>query len=138
MSSKKRHFSHRLRWLPVWRSIGWLMVVIILALSLMPAPPAAPGGDKLHHFLAYFGLMLFFCQWHVRGLYNYLALYFVLMGIGIEIIQPLTGRYFSWMDMLANTLGVLVAWLLARGPAGRILSGFENWLMRLSVINRQG
>ncbi|MDX1334848.1 MAG: VanZ family protein [Gammaproteobacteria bacterium] len=121
----------RLRWLPLWRGLGWLLLVSIIMLSLMPAPPHAPGGDKLHHFLAYFGLMLLFGQWHERKHHPLLALAFMTLGIAIELIQPLTGRYFSWMDMLANSSGVFVAWFIARGKAGRILTGMENRLTRL-------
>jgi VanZ family protein len=120
-----------LRWLPLWRGLGWLLLVSIITLSLMPVPPHAPGGDKLHHFLAYFGLMLFFSQWHERRYHALLALAFMTLGIGIELIQPMTGRYFSLMDMLANSSGVFIAWFIARGRAGRILTGVEIWLTRL-------
>ena len=121
----------RLRWLPLWRGLGWLLLVSIITLSLMPAPPHAPGGDKLHHFLAYLSLMLLFSQWHERKYHPLLALAFMTLGIAIELIQPMTGRYFSWMDMLANSSGVFVAWFIARGKAGRILTGIENGLKRL-------
>jgi len=121
----------RLHWLPLWRGLGWLLLVGIITLSLMPVPPHAPGGDKLHHFLAYFGLMLLFSQWHERKHLPQLALAFMTLGIGIELIQPMTGRYFSWMDMLANSSGVFIAWFIARGKAGRILKSVEVWLTRL-------
>lgn len=121
----------RLHWLPLWRGLGWMLLVSIITLSLMPAPPHAPGGDKLHHFLAYFGLMLLFSQWHQSKHHSLLALAFMTLGIAIEIIQPMTGRYFSWMDMLANSSGVFIAWFIARGKAGRILPSFEMRLKRL-------
>ena len=121
----------RLRWLPLWRGLGWLLLISIITLSLMPAPPHAPGGDKLHHFLAYFGLMLLFSQWHERRYYSLLALAFMTLGIAIELVQPITGRYFSWLDMLANSSGAFIAWFIARGKSGRMLVGFENRLTRL-------
>jgi VanZ family protein len=127
-----------LRWLPLWRGIGWILVAIIVVLSLMPAPPTAPGGDKLHHFIAYFGLMFLFSQWHSGRQLKVLALAFVLMGCIIEIVQPFTGRYFSWLDIVANTTGVLVAWLLAMGSGGKMLYWFETALMRLTGNARPG
>jgi VanZ family protein len=120
-----------LRGLPLWRGFGWLLLVSIVTLSLMPAPPHAPGSDKLHHFLAYFGLMLLFSQWHERKSHYLLALAFMTLGIAIELVQPMTGRYFSWMDMLANSSGAFVAWFIARGKAARILAEFESRLTRL-------
>ena len=125
-----------LRWLILWRGLGWLLLASIITLSLIPAPPSAPGGDKLHHFLAYFGLMLLFSQWHERKHLSLLALAFITLGIAIELIQPMTGRYFSWMDMVANSSGVFVAWFIARGKAGRILAGIENGLIRLFSPSR--
>lgn len=117
-----------LRWLPLWRGIGWSMVLGIIGLSLMPQPPAAPGGDKLHHFLAYFSLMLFFAQWHRRERLWKIALIFLAIGCGIELLQPMTGRYFSYLDMLANASGVLLAWLLAYSPLGTVLERIEHGL----------
>lgn len=114
-------------WLPIWRAAGWLLVATVWILSLMPQPPAAPGGDKLHHFIAYFGLMLLFSQWHSRNSHRYLAIALISMGCAIEVIQPLTGsRYFSWLDMLANSSGILVAWWFAGGWPGTLLQRLQS------------
>lgn len=125
-----KYFDHSgfraLRWLGLWRSLGWLLVLAVWLLSLSPQAMAAPGGDKLHHFMAYFGLTLLFCQWHQPRRHWFVAITFAFMGVAIELIQPLSGRYFSWLDMLANVSGVLVAWWLARGWAGRILMRLES------------
>jgi VanZ family protein len=115
-----------LRWLHLWRSLGWLMVLAVWLLSLSPQAVSAPGGDKLHHFIAYFGLTLLFCQWHRSERHWLIALTFAGMGIAIELIQPLSGRYFSWLDMLANVSGVLLAWWLGSGWAGQILQRLES------------
>lgn len=116
-----------LRWMPLWRGIGWLTVLAVWVLSLMPQPPSAPGGDKIHHLLAYFGLMLLFSQWHPRHRHAILAIAFILMGCTIEVIQPLTGRDFSWLDMLANSCGVLIAWWLVRGRAGTLIRDIQSF-----------
>ncbi|MCP4993607.1 MAG: VanZ family protein [Gammaproteobacteria bacterium] len=116
-----------LLWQPLWRTAGWLLIVSVWVLSLLPTPPIAPGGDKLHHFTAYFALTLLFSQWHPRTQHARLAISFILMGCAIEVIQPLTGsRLFSWLDMLANASGAGAAWLLAASPLGQALAWFES------------
>ena len=124
--TEKSNQVRALRWQPLWRSIGWTMVLAVWTLSLMPQPPSAPGSDKVHHLLAYFGLMLLFCQWHPRHHHAALAIALVFMGCAIEVIQPLTGRYFSWLDMLANSSGVLIAWWLAGGRAGTLIRDMQT------------
>lgn len=87
-------------------------IVLICYLSLMPVSQQLPVHiwDKAAHTLAYCGfisLAVFACQ-HRRMLMHCTAGFFVF-GIVIEIAQGLTGyRSFSWLDMLANTLGLAV------------------------------
>jgi hypothetical protein len=42
-----------------WLAIGWLMIISVTVLSLLPAPqlPTVTGWDKANHFLAYGSLM---------------------------------------------------------------------------------
>ncbi|MBA4382695.1 MAG: hypothetical protein C0406_09035, partial [Sideroxydans sp.] len=57
----------------------------------------------------------------------YLMAAFVVMGVGIEILQGLSGyRYFEYADMLANTTGVLIGFGLAHTWMGRILNKLER------------
>lgn len=94
--------------------IGWMMVVTVFLLSLLPlSSPVGivQGGDKLGHLLAYFGMTYWFLHlsmypWRVLVL-------FLLMGAAIEVLQSLTDyRYFEWADLLANGIGVLVAYVV--------------------------
>ena len=58
--------------------------------------------------------MFLFCQIYVqRNARIAYALAFVAMGIGLEFLQGMTGyRSFDVMDMLANTIGVALGWIL--------------------------
>lgn len=97
--------------------MGWLIILAVLYLSLftvyIPVQTDFNSVDKIHHFIAYATLMLWFAQsfrgtkryWIVGGL--------ILMGILIEFAQPFTGREFSYLDMLANSTGVLIGLLIA-------------------------
>jgi VanZ family protein len=92
------------------------IVFAIWALSFLPASglPDVPGNDKWHHALAYFAGMFCWGQWFTRPLPRLkLAIFFIAMGALIECLQGLTSyRFFEWLDMLANAVGVALAWLV--------------------------
>jgi VanZ family protein len=114
----------------VWLVCGWVGIAGVFFLSLMPIPPQPftfDFSDKLEHALAYCLLMLWFCQLYVGKARIRLLSALVMMGICIEFLQGLTGyRYFEFADMLANSIGVLLGWGLARTAAGRMLSALEQ------------
>lgn len=101
------------------RLAGVLIIIAIWVLSLIPLNQVvAPGGDKLHHFIAYGSLMF---TWTLTAAEKTttqqlkLAIIFMAMGLIIECAQGLTPyRFFEWADALANALGVLIGWLLGR------------------------
>ena len=79
----------------------------------MPVPGdlSVPNNDKLSHFVAYFVLMWWFAQIISKPRYLSLALKCIGLGICMEIMQGFTdGRYCDFVDILANSAGVLVAW----------------------------
>lgn len=103
----------RLRFARLWWWLGSAIVVLILYLSLMPSPPQPPVpiSDKWQHTFAYALMMSWFVQltprhWRVMVL-------LVLMGIGVEFVQGWSGyRYYEELDMLANSVGVFIGWLM--------------------------
>ncbi|MBN2866189.1 MAG: VanZ family protein [Thiotrichales bacterium] len=101
----------------LWIFIGWLIIVAVLYLSLfkiyIPVQTDFKSIDKIHHFIAYATLMLWFAQSFGGTKRYWVAGGLVLMGIVIEFAQPFTGREFSYMDMIANSTGVLIGLLIA-------------------------
>ena len=99
-----------------WQSITLIVLALITIVSLFPADqlPAVPGSDKTHHFISYCALML---PTAIRKPKYWLALALVFIAWSglIELIQPYVNRYGEWLDMLANTGGVLIAILIAQG-----------------------
>jgi len=98
-------------------AIGWALVGAILWLSLTPQPPHVDfeQSDKVGHFIAYGGLMFWFCLLyrHARTRLAYAA-GFIAMGIAIEFLQRATGyRSFEVLDMVADAIGVLLGWAAA-------------------------
>lgn len=108
------------------RLIGWLLVLAVTVLSLIPLE-LPEGGDKWSHLFAYGALMLWFSMLHSGR--ARVALGLVAMGIVIEFLQGQTGyRSFDVLDMLANALGVLAGWVVALTPVGRLFQWLEMQL----------
>jgi len=93
------------------------MVAVVCWFTLTPAPPQPPSfliWDKAQHLVAYTGLMYWFGQAFMRHWRWPLVL--ILLGIGLEFLQNLTGRHFDPFDMLANSLGVVLGLILSLIP----------------------
>ncbi len=87
------------------------------------------GFDKLVHVAMYLGTCgLFWCEYlrtHDRENWRFLipvvVIAPILMSGGIEFIQNYVGRSGDWLDIAANTLGVLLAALLGHFPIRRFI-----------------
>lgn len=115
----------------VWLPLGWFWVATVFYLSLMPHPPepvSFQGADKFEHALTYVFLMLWFCQiYGARKQRVVVGMLFVAMGIGIEFLQGMTAyRMFEYADMMANTTGVAIGWVLAQTRMGCVLTMLEK------------
>lgn len=76
------------------------------------------GNDKLGHFLAYGSLAFWtLLSFYKRTFSNspILILLVVMYGLLMELGQLFVpGRTFSWLDLLANTLGAVLGFILFR------------------------
>ena len=95
-----------------------LTVLIALAigyLSLSPLEtlPPAPGGDKLHHFIAY-AVLCFPLSFRDAAAARIILPLAVAYGGLIELVQPFVNRYGEWGDFAANAMGCLIGFALAR------------------------
>ena len=95
-------------------SIAVLIAIWILSFLPGSGMPDVPGNDKWHHALAYFACMFLWAQCYLAPAQRLkLAIIFILMGALIECLQGLTDyRSFEWLDMLADAVGVILAWLV--------------------------
>ena len=113
--------------LRLWKPTTILILSIILFLSLYPLPMLPimnVGNDKLYHFIAYLSLVLPIGYAQPKYKFLYLFTLILISGI-IEVIQPYVNRYSEWLDFLANTLGILIGFLI-----GRIVAKFiKNKIM---------
>src|SRR5687767_5439850 len=113
-----------------WITVGMLWWTLIAVFSLITSPHITmPNNtDKLYHALSYSVLMGWWLQLFPQPRTRLLlAGIFISFGIGIEFLQsfhPL--RHFDVWDMLANSAGILLAWLLGKTPLDQILYRFEK------------
>ena len=98
-----------------WIHLTIIILVSIATLSLWPAAhlPIVPGTDKTHHFIAYGSLMFPTALKKPKYILT-IAISFIIFSGAIELIQPYVNRYGEWLDMVANTLGIICGWLLAK------------------------
>jgi hypothetical protein len=90
-----------------------LTIITLLSLNPMIDLPSVPGGDKVHHVIAY-AILMFPVALKKPKYWPFIALLFLCLSSGIELLQPLVGRRNDWLDITANWLGIMVSILLAQ------------------------
>ena len=128
---------NRLRFFHTWLALGYGLILLVIYLSLTPAPPSIPieNGDKLGHGMAYATLMVWFA-WLYPSLHTrwICAVAFVALGIGLEFVQGLTDyRTFELADMGADAVGVALGWIAAPPPLPNLLLWMERGLSKVNA-----
>lgn len=115
----------------VWRILGWLLIVGVVAASLGPWGFSLLGlrpNDKTLHLVVYFILAVWFAGMYRRTRYPLIAAGLLFMGGMLEVAQEFVGRHAELKDFYANAAGVAAGLLLA----GTLMAGWclrvERWL----------
>jgi VanZ family protein len=97
-----------------WFILSLCILLTITTLSLWPLDnlPSVPGSDKTHHLIAYAALV-FPAALRKPNRWLVFVVFFIFYSGLIELIQPYVNRYGEWLDMLANTAGVVCGVALA-------------------------
>ena len=123
-----------LRYRKIWRSIAYIIIVIIIVLSLIPDPGKITpfsASDKLMHFLAYAFSMLWFGFCFRREKLFLIGGGLIFLGIVLEVAQGQTGyRTMSLYDIFANCLGVFTGLLLSFSRLSNALQYIEQRLLK--------
>lgn len=132
------HYRH------LWLTLGVLYIGFILAGSLLRVPEISimefEFRDKVIHFTLYFILVAWFAQLYKKNFARIVILMAaILLGMIIESLQGMTAyRSFDYFDGLANSIGAICAFLLARTSFDSILSKIDSRLYRLSTTRFTG
>ena len=114
----------------LWFAIGMALIILVVYLSLTSSPVDTglnfPYEDKVYHAFAYFVLMAWFGQIYHTTLQRIIfAFLFVALGLAMEYMQSFDpNRMAEFADMVANTTGVLVGYMLTA-------TGFRNALLNI-------
>jgi len=125
----------RLRYPYLWLTIGFLLVLAVIVVSLVPHPPRVGhfrNSDKAGHFAAYMAMTLWFLLIYTRNVIRLrIALAFIALGVALECLQRLSGfRTFEYADIVGNVSGVLCALMLAQTPLSSALAFAERLVLR--------
>ena len=116
----------------LWAVAGWTIVAAIVWLSVTPSPPEfeLENADKLEHLIAYGALTFWFCQLHASHRAQFaFVIGFIAMGIALEFVQgALAYRTYDTADMIANAIGALAGWAVARATGSGLFARIERLL----------
>ena len=119
-----------------------MVLVIYLSLVSGPLPIDVIASDEsahrliygIAHVLAYGTLMLWFLQLYARSRRTIIASGLIALGTVLEGLQGFTvDRYPGYLDLVANTAGVMLGWLLGKTRLSKTLETIEAWVMRLAA-----
>ncbi len=120
------------RW---WLVLGWLAVAAALTVCLLPPKyvEIPNANDKTEHIIGFMLLTLWFCSIYARSRYWLIALYYLLFGVFIEVMQGTMhlGRNSDIHDVYADAVGIFIGVILALTPLGRWPRKIEAWMAEL-------
>ena len=116
----------------LWLVVGYSLIAFVVFQTLTERPISVGMhlSDKYLHTIGYFVMMGWFVQiYHHKKSKLFWAVFFIGMGISLEFLQGWSGvRFFEVNDMLANGLGVVIAWLLSYSWFTIILSQVDRFI----------
>jgi VanZ family protein len=126
-----------LRFRRLWLAVGIGMLLVIAVVCLLPMKelPSTGMSDKAEHFLAFGALAFWFGSIVVRRDLPWVALAVVAFGGLIEIAQSSMdlGRQGDWLDLAADSGGMIIGLLLVLTPLGHWARWFEARVTRASA-----
>ena len=107
------------------------VVLITTQLPIKSPPPMQNVSDKFLHLLTFSVLSAYFCGLVLRRHWWRVFLFLFLYGVALEGLQYLGGmRSPEFRDVLANSAGIAIGWLLSVFGLGSWCTLLESRLAR--------
>ena len=130
-----------LRHARLWQVLSILVLIAVLLAALAPASwflgdgedslSWLPHADKWMHAGTFAFLALWFCGLFRKQRYWGIAVALVLFGLFVEFCQLQLGyRTAEWLDMMANTAGIIAGIVVAVAGLGGWGLRIEDWYLR--------
>lgn len=138
-----------LRHLRFWRIAGLALLLLVLLFTLMPAVwfwddragalAWLKHSDKVLHASTFALLAVWFSGQYRRPSYLRVAAALLVFGLLIEFCQFLVGyRQADWLDMAANTIGIILGFAIALAGLGGWSQRLEDWYLARNTGTRIG
>lgn len=130
-----------LQYAGLWRALSVLILILVLIAALAPAfwffddkPDALDWlehADKLFHAGTFLLLAVWFAGLSEKSAWWRVALGLLLFGFALEFFQFQTNyRTADWLDIAANTAGIIAGLAIAAAGLGSWALRFEDWYSR--------
>jgi VanZ family protein len=127
-----------LRHVRFWRLAGLVLLLTVLVFTLVPAVwfwddragalTWLENSDKYLHGITFLVLAVWFSGQYRRPSYFRIALGLLLFGLLIEFCQFMVGyRTADWLDMAANSVGIILGIVIALAGMGGWSQRVEDW-----------
>ena len=127
-----------LRYAPFWHAVSALLLLLVIAAAIAPAIWLWPDRvsiirwfgdiDKWAHGLTFALLAVWFAGQYRPASYWRIAVGLIAYGALIEILQRLVGyRSAEWLDVLADTAGIILGLAIAAAGLGGWAQRLESW-----------
>ena len=129
----------------LWRALSAVILVLVLVAALAPAFWLIDSlndalswfehSDKWLHALTFVALAIWFAGLFERRAWWRIAIGLMLFGFIVEFLQlQLNYRSADWLDIAANTAGIIVGLAVAAAGLGTWALRFEDWYSRRNRI----
>ena len=124
-----------------WRALSAVILVLVLIAALSPvlwffdsrvsALSWFENADKWLHALTFIALSIWFSGLYAKGSWWRIAIGLMLFGFIVEFCQlQVSYRMADWLDIAANTAGIIVGLTVATAGLGGWALRFEDWNSR--------
>jgi glycopeptide antibiotics resistance protein len=129
----------------LWRALSAVILIVVLVGAMSPAIwffddmskalSWFQNSDKWLHAFTFISLSIWFAGLYEKRAWWRIAVGLMLFGFVVEFLQlQVSYRMADWLDIAANTTGIIVGLTVAAAGLGGWALRFEDWYSRRNQI----